>query len=140
MLERQSEANMRIVLASMLLLGLGACSDVGSLVPAWDDDTPDTPAVRTAEPMPAQPMPAESEAMPAEAPPAATAPASQPLSVETARLPPQAAPAAVNSHCQKIARQRATDAAYAGEDEETQEAVYNRSYADCMAWDSKHAL
>ena len=64
--------------------------------------------------------------------------ASQPLSVQ-AQSAPQTQPAAVSDHCRKIAKDRAGDAAYSGEDEETQQSVYSRTYADCVAWDNKHA-
>lgn len=118
---------MRTVLVLLLALGLVGCSDVGSLIPYWDDEDD----VRRAEAAP----PAE----PVANAPTPSIPAFQPLSVETAQLPPRAKPAAVSDHCRKIAKLRASDAAYAGEDEETQESVYSRTYADCVAWDSKHA-
>lgn len=41
-------------------------------------------------------------------------------------------------HCTGLAKQRAIDSAYEGEDPDTQRAVYDRSYSDCMAWEAKH--
>ena len=49
--------------------------------------------------------------------------------------PPQSA---LNTHCEKLARQRAGDAAFAGEDTDTQRAVYRHTYKDCVDWDAKH--
>jgi len=42
-------------------------------------------------------------------------------------------------HCARLAAQRAHDAEYAGEDEETQNSVRSKTYSDCVAWDKKHA-
>jgi hypothetical protein len=156
-----------MALAALLALGLTGCSDGGSLVPAWNDDTPQARRAEPAPPMAAsQPVetaqmapideaqmspaasarPAAASPMPAASPaPMSTASASppqaaasQPLSLQ-AQDAPQAQPAAVSDHCRKIAKDRAGDAAYSGEDEETQTSVYNRTYADCIAWDNKHA-
>jgi hypothetical protein len=33
---------------------------------------------------------------------------------------------------------RSGDAAFEGEDSDTQEAVFKRAYADCVAWDQAH--
>lgn len=123
---------MKMALAALLAIGLAGCADSGSMIPLWSDD--DATPVRTAEPAP----PAEAAPQPLAASTPAPA-ASQPLSLQTAQLPTRAQPAAVSDHCRKIAKQRAGDAAYGGEDPDTQEAVYNRTYADCVAWDSKHA-
>ncbi len=126
---------MRLALAALIAFGLSGCADGGSLIPLWDDD--DTAQARQAEPAPPAAAPVETAQM---APVGDTAPpASQPLSVQTAQLPPLAQPAAIGDHCRRIAKQRSTDAAYAGEDEETQESVYNRTYSDCVAWDTRHA-
>ena len=51
----------------------------------------------------------------------------------------QPSPATVSNRCRKLAKQRSGDAAYAGEDEKTQQSVYDRTYADCIAWDTRHA-
>ncbi len=48
------------------------------------------------------------------------------------------AQAVADPHCSKLAKQRAGDASFAGEDTETQRAVYDKTYADCLDWDSKH--
>jgi hypothetical protein len=41
-------------------------------------------------------------------------------------------------HCTSLAKQRAVDSAYEGEDPDTQRAVFDRSYSDCMTWEAKH--
>jgi hypothetical protein len=43
-----------------------------------------------------------------------------------------------NIHCTSVAKQRAVDSAYEGEDPDTQRAVYDRTYSDCVAWDARH--
>jgi outer membrane lipoprotein SlyB len=48
------------------------------------------------------------------------------------------ATAVPNMHCTNLAKQRAIDSAYAGEDPDTQRAVYERTYSDCIAWDNRH--
>jgi hypothetical protein len=42
-------------------------------------------------------------------------------------------------HCARLAAQRAHDAEYSGEDEDTQNSVRSKTYSDCVAWDKKHA-
>jgi hypothetical protein len=37
-----------------------------------------------------------------------------------------------------LAKLRAGDAAFQGEDSDTQTAVYNGTYRDCVAWDAAH--
>ena len=49
--------------------------------------------------------------------------------------PPAVAP---DVHCTSLAKQRAIDSAYEGEDPDTQRAVFDRSYSDCMAWEARH--
>lgn len=48
------------------------------------------------------------------------------------------APAPATDHCRTLAKLRAGDAAYEGEDSKTQRSVYERTYADCVAWDARH--
>ncbi|MEI9931902.1 MAG: hypothetical protein WDM89_15530 [Rhizomicrobium sp.] len=43
-----------------------------------------------------------------------------------------------SAHCTALAKMRARDAAVEGEDFDTQESVYKRVYADCVAWDAAH--
>jgi hypothetical protein len=43
-----------------------------------------------------------------------------------------------NMHCTNLAKQRAIDSAYEGEDPDTQRAVYDKTYSDCLAWDTRH--
>jgi len=47
-------------------------------------------------------------------------------------------PVAPDVHCTSLAKQRAIDSAYEGEDPDTQRAVFDRSYSDCMAWEARH--
>jgi hypothetical protein len=114
---------MRAFLVIALAVGLTACSD-------WNGDFFGSGDVRQAQPAPA-PAAAPEASAPA---PLASAPA--PVS---SPAPIAASPRATSDHCRNLARQRAGDAAYAGEDEETQQSVYDRTYAGCMDWDSKHA-
>jgi hypothetical protein len=41
-------------------------------------------------------------------------------------------------HCQSVAGTRAADAAAIGQDRETQQAVRDGTYANCMAWKAAH--
>ncbi len=57
-------------------------------------------------------------------------------------LDPSAAPARsgkLNPGCQTVASDRSSDVAMQGFDEDTQTSVYNRTYADCMAWAARGA-
>lgn len=97
--------------------------------PAAVSSAPPQPVVvAQAQPPEAAPAPSSSDVA---APPPATAPAPVAV-VETTKLPP-------NAHCTALAKQRAQDAAYEGEDPDTQESVHERTYAECVAWDLKHA-
>lgn len=58
----------------------------------------------------------------------------------TSDAPVAQAAVSPSAHCTTLAKQRAQDAAFQGEDSDTQEAVYNRTYSDCVAWDLKHAF
>lgn len=40
--------------------------------------------------------------------------------------------------CAALAKQRAGDAAFSGEDVDTQRSVLEHAYADCINWKSKH--
>jgi len=100
-----------VVAAAILTLGLCGCSDIDSF---FGSDSSDA----------AQPAPVNA---------AATA-------AETPTTSPAASMAVANESCTNLARQRASDAAYQGEDEETQEAVYNRTLASCTDWERRHAL
>ena len=114
---------MRAALAIALALSLSACSD-------WNGDFFGSGDVREAQPAAAD----------ASAPaPLASAPASVTSTAPASVAPVAASPRATSDHCRALARQRAGDAAYGGEDEQTQQSVYDRTYAGCMDWDSKHA-
>ena len=43
-----------------------------------------------------------------------------------------------DSHCMTVAKLRARDAAYAGEDTDTQHSVYDKTYSECTDWDARH--
>ncbi len=126
---------MRMILTVALTLGLCGCSDWGGSFFGSDD---------VHEAQPADTAPAQAAAAPAPAidrtPAAEPAPqmAEAPAPVESPSPPASVRPHA-NAHCIQLARQRASDAAYAGEDEETQQSVYDRTYSGCMDWDAKHA-
>ena len=115
---------MRWMLVAALAIGLSGCSDMDF----FGDTT------------------ASSDAAPAvQATPPAPPPSAAPDTTGTAVQPPgESAPAVVahttgpSAHCANLAKLRARDAAYAGEDEETQQAVYDRTYADCAQWDARH--
>jgi hypothetical protein len=119
---------MRVLLVVALTLGLSACSD-------WDGSFFGSDDAHEAQPADAAPAPAAEPASaaspaPAQLTQAQPAEAPQPASIR---------PSDARGRCTKLARQRASDAAYAGEDEETQQSVYDRTYAGCMDWDAKHA-
>ncbi|MBV9993525.1 MAG: hypothetical protein JOZ72_19795 [Alphaproteobacteria bacterium] len=115
---------MRWMLVAALAAGLSGCSDMDF----FGDSTASNdvaPAVKATPPAP-----------PPSAAPDVTGTAVQP--------PGEAAPQVVahttapSAHCASLAKLRARDAAYAGEDEETQQSVYDRTYADCSQWDARH--
>ena len=113
---------MRKAVAAMILaVGLCGCSDIDSFFGADSGDATPAPAADSggsaAEPVAAAPVASA-------APVSAVAPSAT----------------ATSKHCATLARQRASDAAYQGEDEETQEQVYNRTLATCADWDRRHAL
>ncbi|HEX4293264.1 MAG TPA: hypothetical protein VHZ29_03955 [Rhizomicrobium sp.] len=118
---------MRVFLAIALALGLSACSDWNGSFFGSDDAHEAQPAsAADAAPAPAMSAaPAQmTEARPAETPPPP---------------PSDVHPSDPKGHCALLARQRAGDAAYAGEDETTQQSVYDKTYAGCMDWDARHA-
>jgi hypothetical protein len=141
---------MKIYLAALLALSLCGCSDIDLFgdstrtaepAPMAADQSPAAaPAQQTAE-APAQPAPAptmtasqDNAAPPPQ--PVATA-ESEPPAVTAARAAPAPNPA-VAAHCKILAKQRAGDAAFQGEDPDTQETVYGTTYRDCVAWDAAH--
>jgi hypothetical protein len=125
-----------VIAAALLLSGCGNTDFFGD---PWDD-TPAAPATASVQgqatpgPAAATAPSAEAVATPmANAPTAASSPETPSVVVETTHLPP-------NAHCMTLAKQRAQDAAFQGEDSDTQEAVHDRTYAECVAWDLKHAF
>jgi hypothetical protein len=123
---------MRVALAFALALSLSACTN-------WDGSFFGDSTAREAQPAD---MPAPAPAPMAEsAVPAPMAEAVTPAPARTADAAPvNTAPRPASDHCIKLAKARASDAAYQGEDDTTQRSVYDRTYADCMDWDAKHAL
>ena len=118
-----------IALTLTLPLGLSACSD-------WDGSFfGDSEAPHEATPAPMAEAPAPAPVVTAQAQEAPPAP--MPMSTASVNTAPRASS---GDRCAKLARQRAGDAAYQGEDEGTQRSVYDRTYAGCMDWDAKHAL
>jgi hypothetical protein len=124
---------MRAFLAMALALGLCGCSDWnGSFFGSDDAHEVQAASAPVAEPAPApEPTPAMSTSAPAQM--------TQTQPAEMAQPPASIQPGGTKGRCTTLARQRASDAAYAGEDEETQQSVYDRTYAGCMDWDARHA-
>jgi hypothetical protein len=127
------------VLVIAMALGLSACGSIDffgdspSEAPVTADTSvqarPEPPAMQPTAPV--QPAPVQS---------ASAAQVDADDSVAAQPPPISSAPAASSSaHCSALAKQRAIDAAFQGEDGDTQESVYNRTYSDCVAWDLKHA-
>jgi type IV secretory pathway VirB10-like protein len=136
---------MRSAILIVAALALSGCSDSN-----FYGDSPDRTTMVASAPVqaPSEPSPAEATAAPMQQPApapsdAATAPAEQTPVAQAAPESPapvaQATPSS-SAHCTMLAKQRARDAAFEGEDADTQEAVYNRTYSDCVAWDLKHAF
>ena len=139
---------MKSSFALAFALMLSGCTDI-DLFGDEDSATPPPAAEQTLPPPPAQTAAAAPAAQtPAMAPAAdpSAAPEAQPMAAPAEGEPPavsaaRSAPApnvAVSAHCSTLAKLRAGDAAFQGEDPDTQHAVYDRTYADCLAWDSQH--
>ena len=79
-------------------------------------------------------LPVQAETAPEPAEPIAPAPPSM------AEANAAAEQARADAHCRGVAAQRAQDGALNGLDEDTQHAVYNGTYSDCMAWGSRHGF
>ena len=105
---------MRMILAAALAFGLSGCADSNFV------EHPITSLFGGGE---SQPAAAGAE----------TQSAAQPGNVA-----PQPVSAATAAHCGKLAKQRAGDAAFEGEDSDTQRSVYDSTYAGCVDWDVKH--
>ena len=43
-------------------------------------------------------------------------------------------------HCSMVAEQRMQDGGLMGYDEQLQKAIYRDTYADCVRWDTAHAI
>jgi len=58
-------------------------------------------------------------------------------------VPPEQKPVSMSpmeQHCQELAKQRAADVASQGEDDTIQSEVSRRTYADCIAWETRHSV
>ncbi len=119
---------MRVVLAIALAASLSGCGSVD-----FYGDTSDSTPLAAPQATAAPPVQSDSVApLPAQT-------AENSAAVQPASAPPvQTAVTAPDPHCTKLAKLRAVDAAYEGEDPDTQRAVYDRTYSDCTAWDAKH--
>ena len=118
-----------IALTLTLTPGLSACSN-------WDGSffgDSDAAHEATPAPMAEAPTAAPAPVVTAQVQDASPAPA-------MSAAPANTAPRMSGDRCTKLAKQRAGDAAYQGEDQGTQRSVYDRTYAGCMDWDAKHAL
>jgi hypothetical protein len=120
----QRRKQMRIFLAVALALGLSGCADSEfvehPITSLFGNDEPAPPPDQTATQQTSETRPAATD----EVPPA------QAASV--------AVPSSVRAHCTTLAKLRAGDASFQGEDGDTQSEVYNRTYRDCVAWDAAH--
>ena len=126
---------MRAALIITLALSLSGCGSVNF----WGETDSEPAPVPQEQAAPASTEQSVSQ-MPA-APPAA-APAPAVTAQAMADQPPQPAATVASpqssAHCTALAKMRAGDAAAEGEDVDTQESVYKRVYADCVAWDAAH--
>jgi hypothetical protein len=58
-------------------------------------------------------------------------------------VPPEQKPASMSpreQHCQELAKQRAANVASQGQDDAIQSEVSRRTYADCIAWETRHPV
>jgi len=58
-------------------------------------------------------------------------------------VPPEQKPVSMSpmeQHCQELAKQRSADVASRGEDDTIQSEVSRRTYADCIAWETRHSV
>ena len=89
---------------------------------------------------PSSPSPAATPAATPAAPVAAAPPAATPSRTEVAAV--TAKDAGIhdtrNAHCQSVAQARADDASANGVDRDLQKAVYDGTYANCVAWATTH--
>jgi len=153
---------MKIFLAIALAFGLSSCASSDFFGETTSDQAPPPPPPSASVQTTTLPPTASA---PAAAPPSSLAPssvgstapevstsqapvsvpvasppmpsASEPPAVTAARYAPTPN-AAVSYHCKNLAKLRAGDAAFQGEDPDTQKAVYDSTYRDCVAWDAAH--
>jgi len=123
-------------------LGLAGCGSMDFFGDSGSAQEPSSPPADTSQSVAATPAPVASPAP--ESQMASTQQDASDMSAAptpTASYAPVAqAAASPSAHCTTLAKQRAQDAAFQGEDADTQESVYNRTYSDCVAWDLKHRL
>ena len=125
---------MKIAMAIALALGLSGCADVDLFGDRVDTAAPPPVAEQSQPPALEQSATAAPAAMTEQS---VVPSANEPPAVTVARAAP-APSAAVDAHCKYLGKLRAGDAAFQGEDPDTQEAVYNGTYRDCIAWDAAH--
>jgi len=155
--------SLQLLLLATSCLALGACSDADwenatSYLPLEQGQKSAPEAVQADAAAPLPPSAVVETTRPIAPAPTAplTQPASTPFPVEAAQdrpavtqsLAPLASSAAIvtasasepviNEHCRAVATQRATDGQYMGMDDEAQRQEYERTYADCAAWDAAH--
>ena len=128
---------MRICLALAFAVGLSGCADIDLFGDNVDTQAPPPVSEQVPPPQAAALAPVAEQAAAPEAQAAPAAAEGEPPAVSAARSAP-APNAAVSAHCSSLAKLRAGDAAFQGEDPDTQEAVYKGTYHDCVAWDAAH--
>ncbi len=121
-------------------LGLAGCGSVDFFGDSGSTQAQSSSSPDASQNVAAAPAPAVSPAPPSQmaSTQAETSDMSAGQTASTATV--TQASASPSAHCTALAKQRAIDAAFQGEDPDTQEAVYNRTYSDCVAWDLKHAF
>jgi hypothetical protein len=137
---------MRRILAVGILVGLSGCANTDffgestsapeAASAAASSQSAPSPAIQTAAGQPPEPTDSPTSLQqPAPSQAAERAPVTE--SMQQA-MPAAQATADVSAHCRTLAKQRSIDAAFQGEDGDTQTEVYQRTYRDCVAWDAAH--
>lgn len=128
---------MRMLLTTALALSLAGCSDMDF----FGEESAPPPGPTAAAPVETTVLaePAAEATNVAPTVPVASAPATPAAPGVQPPPPPSIARTTPPSvHCTELAKLRSRDAAYAGEDEETQDVVYHRTYSDCVTWETRH--
>ncbi|HWA03720.1 MAG TPA: hypothetical protein VG819_09330 [Rhizomicrobium sp.] len=120
----------KVFVAAAAALMLAGCANVDLFGDPWGDDG------SAAQPVAADAGTADTGAGASVSSAAPSAAEAEPPAVSAARERPPSP--ATSARCTRLARLRAGDAAFQGEDPETQEAVFKTTYRDCVAWDAAH--